>query len=67
MTSLTDAELDILNQTVQLWNSYVALPYHHPSELKEMERDIHDIQNRLCARPTTRELVNSTVSARESA
>lgn len=56
MNSLTDAEKRILNMSADLFNAIVALPVLHALDVAETVRDIHDIQNRIMARPVLREL-----------
>ena len=47
---LTDAEMAVLLLTAQLWNALCALGDHHPSDMEEHQRDIHDVQSRVMAR-----------------
>lgn len=47
---LTDDELRIIDMTADLWNAFLDLGDHHPSDRDEMARDIHDIQQRIMAR-----------------
>ena len=47
---LTQAERGIINLTAELWNATSALPDQHPCDLNELQRDIHNIQNRIMAR-----------------
>lgn len=51
---MTEDEEKLLDLTVRLWNGFLALPDHHPTDRDEMCRDIHDIQHRLMARATRR-------------
>lgn len=51
---LTVSELHCLKLAAELMNAITLLPVQHPSDLEETVRDIHDIQNRIMARLTTR-------------
>lgn len=50
MAELSKAELAALTLTADLWNSLSALGDHHPSDMAEHQRSIHDIQARVMAR-----------------
>ena len=52
MRELTDDEKECLYHTRELWNDLVNLKQIHPDDLNEYRRDIHNIQNRIMARPT---------------
>lgn len=54
MAGLTLQERQVLDLTAELWNAFAALPDKHPSDAAEMQRDIHDIQNRIMARAARR-------------
>lgn len=49
-TQLTPAERTAINLTAQLWNTASQLPDQHPSDVAELQADIHAIQNRIMAR-----------------
>lgn len=49
-TRLTPAEQNCINISAALWNAASQLPDQHPRDLSELQRDIHDIQNRVMAR-----------------
>jgi hypothetical protein len=51
---LTDKEMELISLTAKLWNKFLKLPSIHPSDNREMERDIHNIQNRILSRLTVR-------------
>ncbi|GEM_PF-5709516 len=53
---LTTAETDVLDMSSELWNAIVHLSDHHPADLAETARDIHNIQNRVMARVARRNL-----------
>lgn len=47
---MTQKEQAVLKITADLWNAILDLPVLHPSDMRETERDIHNIQNRIMAR-----------------
>ena len=51
---LTPREKTILQTTVVLWNAICKLEELHPQDREEACRDIHNIQNRIMARPELR-------------
>lgn len=51
---MTEQEQAVMDITVQLWNAIKDLPILHASDIPEYLRDIHDIQNRIAARPIIR-------------
>lgn len=51
---MTDQEKKLIWLTAELWNEFLSLPDRHPSDAQEMERDIHNIQNRIMARVAVR-------------
>lgn len=61
-TALTDAEQAVMAATADLFNAFVALGDHHPADIEEMTRDIHDIQHRIMARLTRRAYPRAFVS-----
>lgn len=54
LVSLTKEEISILDLTRLLWNAIVALPAQHSSDIQDTCHDIHNIQNRIMARPFVR-------------
>jgi hypothetical protein len=56
---LTDEEREILELTAALWNRIKSLPVLHVADISETARDIHDIQNRIAARPVIRASLNA--------
>lgn len=52
---LTEKEKEAIELTVSLWSVLNELPKDHPDDLHEFRTDIHNIQNRIFARPTIRE------------
>ncbi|MBC7907039.1 MAG: hypothetical protein H7Y60_09880 [Rhodospirillaceae bacterium] len=54
MTALTTKEQRAIELTAQLWNVLVELGGHHPADMAETARDIHNIQNRVMARVACR-------------
>jgi hypothetical protein len=53
---LTAAEVEVLHLSADLFNAIHALGDHHPSDMEELTRDIHNIQNRVMARVAARSL-----------
>ena len=51
---ITKEEQEILDFTTFLWNKIIELPILHDSDNPETQRDIHNIQNRILARPQVR-------------
>lgn len=54
---MTKEEQDILNMTADLWNAILDLPVLHPLDMKETQRDIHNIQHRIMARKAYRVII----------
>lgn len=52
--NLSVAEQECLELSGRLMGCFATLPVLHPKDLAEMERDIHDIQNRILARAAYR-------------
>ena len=50
LEALTVEEKIVIQLTAELWNAIASLGNHHLSDMKEHERDIHDIQSRVMAR-----------------
>ena len=59
---LTEAELDVLDKTVELYALLEKLPVQHPSDTHEIGGHLHDIQCRILARPMCRTLNKDTAS-----
>lgn len=53
-SNLTEKENEALRLTVQLWKALGELEDIHPDDIHENRRDIHNIQNRIMARPEQR-------------
>lgn len=51
---LTEQEKVALALTAELYKALQALPADHPHDMPEHVRDIHNIQNRILARPAYR-------------
>jgi len=51
---LTGQELEILRLTAEIYNLASKLPRQHPSDMEELAREIHSIQNRVMARLSAR-------------
>lgn len=51
---LTEQEEIALALTAELYKALLALPADHPHDMAENVRDIHNIQNRILARPAYR-------------
>ncbi|MFT5450544.1 MAG: hypothetical protein ACI9N9_000021 [Enterobacterales bacterium] len=51
---LTKLEQEIIDLTVKLWSALIELPEQHKDDIHEARRDVHNIQNRIAARPTWR-------------
>ena len=56
MVRLTDDERAVLEKTVELTNSFCALPEEHRSDKAEFVAAIHRIQDMIMARPIRREV-----------
>lgn len=63
ITDLTDGEKHALELTAALYNVMARFPKLHPADMDETVRDIHNIQNRIMARPQAR--LMATVKAME--
>lgn len=53
---LTEQERAVMALTAQLYEALRNLPAQHSHDMSEYVRDIHDIQNRIMARPVARSL-----------
>ena len=53
---LTNKERAVVEAAADLWNLIVELKVEHGQDLMEYNRDIHNIQNRVMARPIRRAL-----------
>lgn len=53
MRELTLNEKQSLEKTVELWAAIRNLKIIHPDDIHEFRSDIHDIQNRILARPNS--------------
>ena len=51
---MTNREIAVLVAAADLWNLIVELKVEHRQDLMEYNRDIHNIQNRVMARPIRR-------------
>lgn len=51
MSKLNKKEKEAIDCTVELWDSILKLEVIHPDDVDEFRRDIHNIQNRILARP----------------
>jgi len=51
---MTNKETAVLEAAADLWNLIVELKVEHGQDLMEYNRDIHNIQNRVMARPIRR-------------
>lgn len=51
---LSEQESEVLTLTARLYEALLALPADHPHDMPENVRDIHNIQNRVLARPAYR-------------
>jgi hypothetical protein len=56
MPRLTEQEQYIVDKAAELWNLICDLPVEHDNDIKEFNRDIHNIQYRVMARPIRRSL-----------
>lgn len=56
---MTDQEESALAITAELYKALLALPIEHSHDMQEHVRDIHNIQNRILARPAYREHKNA--------
>lgn len=54
LLAVTDDEQALLELTAQIWNGFARLGDKHPSDLEELHRDLHNIQNRIMARVASR-------------
>lgn len=54
--TLTAAENELLVVLGDAFNRFAKLPVLHAHDMPETVRDIHDLQNRVLARPAMREL-----------
>jgi len=52
---MSDAEKAVMRMTADLWNACLKLGDHAAHDLRELERDIHDIQHRIMARVARRQ------------
>ncbi len=59
---LTEQELEALQIVGQAFNAVASLPQIHKADLSELVRDIHNIQNRILARPALRQLHDDSKS-----
>jgi hypothetical protein len=57
---MTEQEKELLGITVNLWNAFLALPVEHPSDRAEFCQNLHVLQNMILARPTRREVNETT-------
>ncbi len=53
---MNDKEKLAMDLTIKLWNALLDLDIEHKDDMREYQRDIHDIQNRIAARPALREM-----------
>jgi len=53
---MTNREIAVLVAAADLWNLIVELKVEHAQDLMEYNQDIHNIQNRVMARPIRRAL-----------
>lgn len=51
---LNEKEKEAIHKIVDLWDSILQLKVIHPDDINEYRRDIHNIQNRILARPEVR-------------
>lgn len=51
---MTPEEIALLELTAKVWNLFLELPDRHPCDDEETARDLHNIQNRICARVAKR-------------
>lgn len=51
---MTGQELELVKLLGECYNKFVALPRHHPSECREFEAKIHDLQRQVMARVAER-------------
>lgn len=51
---MTDEEKAVIEMTAALFNAIHALGDHHPCDMGEYTRDVHNIQNRVMARVAAR-------------
>ena len=55
---MNEEEENVLVLTARLWNAILELEEIHPADNEEHARDIHNIQNRIMARPHRRDESN---------
>jgi hypothetical protein len=53
---LTEDEIKVLEQSGDLWNSFLELPIMHPDDRHEFSLHIHAVQNMLLSRSAYREM-----------
>ena len=53
---MTEEERDVLELTVELTNTFSALPVEHPSDQEEFTHAIHRIQDMILSRPARRDM-----------
>lgn len=53
---LTEKEIQVFEQTADLWNSFGNLPVLHPDDLNDFKFHLHGIQNIILSRSAFREI-----------
>lgn len=53
---MTEAEKQVVYRLGQVWNMFLLLPVEHDDDLADFRRGIHQLQEKVLARPARREM-----------